>query len=496
MKRIATLLLALLTVTTTFAAAPKREFRGAWIQAVNHQFEGIPTAELKAELSRQLDSLSDCGINAILFQVRVEADALYKSDLEPWSAYLTGFQGEAPDENWDPLQFMIDECHKRCMELHAWINPFRAKTAPTTAFAPNHQMKVHPERIIAYGDLALFNPALQENRDYICQVAADIVTRYDIDGFHIDDYFYPYPDGNRKFQDDASFKADPRGFDNKEDWRRDNVNLFIEQLYNTVKQIKPYVKFGISPFGIYRNKSDNYPEGSETTGFENYSGLYADVMLWIEKGWMDYCIPQTYWNTGYKAADYAILAKWWSDHAGDCLMYLGQDVERTITGVDPNHPESNQQRHKLNLERILNGLQGNCFWPAKSVVDNPRDYRTVLKTEYYNSPALQPLSAGLPSNTPGKVRKLMPVETSDGPVLFWTAPKAKKELDRAVQYVVYRFEKGQTENLDDPRNIVAITNRLFLNLPYRDGSTQYIYIVTALNRIQRESPPAKCKVNL
>lgn len=496
MKRIATLLLALLTVTTTFAAAPKREFRGAWIQAVNHQFEGIPTAELKAELSRQLDSLSDCGINAILFQVRVEADALYKSDLEPWSAYLTGFQGEAPDENWDPLQFMIDECHKRCMELHAWINPFRAKTAPTTAFAPNHQMKVHPERIIAYGDLALFNPALQENRDYICQVAADIVTRYDIDGFHIDDYFYPYPDGNRKFQDDASFKADPRGFDNKEDWRRDNVNLFIEQLYNTVKQIKPYVKFGISPFGIYRNKSDNYPEGSETTGFENYSGLYADVMLWIEKGWMDYCIPQTYWNTGYKAADYAILAKWWSDHAGDCLMYLGQDVERTITGVDPNHPESNQQRHKLNLERILNGLQGNCFWPAKSVVDNPRDYRTVLKTEYYNSPALQPLSAGLPSNTPGKVRKLMPVETSDGPVLFWTAPKAKKELDRAVQYVVYRFEKGQTANLDDPRNIVAITNRLFLNLPYRDGSTQYIYIVTALNRIQRESPPAKCKVNL
>ena len=196
MKRLATLLLALLTVAFTFAAAPKREFRGAWIQAVNHQFEGIPTAELKAELSRQLDSLASCGINAILFQVRVEADALYKSELEPWSAYLTGFQGEAPDEDWDPLQFMIDECHARCMELHAWINPFRAKTKPTTEFAPTHQMKVHPERIIKFGDLALFDPALQENRDYICQVAADIVNRYDIDGFHIDDYFYPYPDGN------------------------------------------------------------------------------------------------------------------------------------------------------------------------------------------------------------------------------------------------------------------------------------------------------------
>ena len=496
MRRLAFVLLTLSVVLLCSAAAPKREFRGAWIQAVNHQFEGIPTAELKTELSRQLDSLASCGINTILFQVRVEADALYKSALEPWSAFLTGFQGEAPDEDWDPLQFMIDQCHSRCMELHAWITPFRAKTAATTEFADNHQIKLHPERIIKYGDLALFDPALKENRDYICKVAADIVTRYDIDGFHIDDYFYPYPDGNRKFQDDASFRNDPRGFKDKDDWRRDNVNLFVEQLYHTVKEIKPWVKFGISPFGIYRNKSSEYPQGSETTGFENYSGLYADVLYWIEKGWMDYCIPQTYWNTGYKAADYAILAKWWSDHAGGCLMYLGQDVERTVTGKDPNHPESNQQRHKLNLERILGGLQGNCFWPAKSVVDNPDDYRSVLASEYYTTPALQPLAVYLPSNTPGKVRKLMRVETKDGPVLFWTAPKAKKELDKAIQYVVYRFEKGQQIDLDDPRNIVAITRRSFLNLPFRDGSTQYIYVVTALNRIQRESTPAKCKVNL
>lgn len=496
MKRLCSLLIALLTVAFTFAAAPKREFRGAWIQAVNHQFEGIPTAQLKAELTRQLDTLASCGINTILFQVRVEADALYKSDLEPWSAFLTGFQGEAPDYDWDPLQFMIDECHARCMELHAWINPFRAKTAATTDFAPTHQMTLHPERIIRYGDLALFDPALKENRDYICQVAADIVTRYDIDGFHIDDYFYPYPDGNRKFNDDKSFKADPRGFSNRDDWRRDNVNLFVEQLYHTVKEIKPWVKFGISPFGIYRNKSAQYPNGSETTGLENYSGLYADVLYWIEKGWMDYCIPQTYWNTGYKAADYAILAKWWSDNAGGCLMYLGQDVERTLTGVDPSHPESNQQRHKLNLERILSGLQGNCFWPAKSVVDNPGNYRTVLAQEYHTAPALQPVADYMPKNTPGKVRKLMHVQTKYGPVLFWTAPKARKEMDKAIQYVVYRFEKGQAINLDDPQHIVAITRRSFLKLPYRDGSTQYIYVVTALNRIQRESAPAKCKVNL
>ena len=475
MKRLTSLLFMLSVALLCSAVSPKREFRGAWIQAVNHQFEGIPTAQLKAELTRQLDSLESCGINAILFQVRVEADALYKSELEPWSAYLTGFQGEAPDEDWDPLEFMIEQCHARCMELHAWINPFRAKTTETTEFAPNHQIKTHPERIINYGKLALFNPALQENRDYICKVAADIVTRYDIDGFHIDDYFYPYPDGNLKFNDDASFRKDPRGFKNKDDWRRDNVNLFIEQLYKTVKDIKPWVRFGISPFGIYRNKSAAYPEGSESSGFENWSGLYADVLLWIEKGWMDYCIPQVYWNTGNKAADYSILTKWWSDHAGGCLMYIGQDV---------------------NLQRIMKGLQGSCQWPAKSVVDNPKDYRTILSNEYYNTPALQPVADYMPKNTPGKVRKLMKVETKDGPVLFWTAPKAKKEMDKATQYVVYRFEKGQEINIDDPSHIVAITRRSYLNLPFRDGKTQYIYVVTALNRIQRESVLSKCKVNL
>ncbi|MBO7588283.1 MAG: family 10 glycosylhydrolase [Bacteroidaceae bacterium] len=496
MKRLSTLLLSLASILICSAAAPKREFRGAWIQAVNHQFEGIPAAELKAELSRQLDSLASCGINAILFQVRVEADALYKSDLEPWSAFLTGAQGKAPDENWDPLEFMIKECHNRCMELHAWINPFRAKTAPTKEFAYNHQMRQHPERIIRYGELALFDPALKENRDWICQVAADIIRRYDIDGFHIDDYFYPYPDGNLKFNDDASFRQDPRGFTNRDDWRRDNVNLFIEQLYHTVKDIKPWVKFGISPFGIYRNKSAAYPEGSESSGFENWSGLYADVLLWIEKGWMDYCIPQVYWNTGNKAADYSILTQWWSDHAGGCLMYIGQDVERTVQGKDPNHPESHQLRHKLNLQRILHGLQGNCFWPAKSLVDNPKDYRTILKAEYYSTPALQPLSDNMPKNIPSKVRKLMPVETKDGPVLFWTAPKARKEMDRAVQYVVYRFKRGETINIDNPQHIVAVTRHTFLNLPYRDGVNQYTYVVTALNRIQRESVPVKCKVNL
>ena len=488
----------LLTVTTLFAAAPKREFRGAWIQAVNHQFEAIPTAELKRTLISQLDSLEKARINTILFQIRVEGDALYKSEIEPWSKYLTGKQGQAPDEDWDPLQFMIDECHKRGMELHAWINPFRAQTASTKDLSPMHQISQHPDRFIKYGSLVLFNPAIQENCDHICKVAADITRRYDIDGFHMDDYFYPYPDGNLKFNDDAWFKADNRGFTDKADWRRDNVNRFVEQIRDTIKTIKPWVRFGISPFGIYRNSSPSYHNGSLTNGLENYSGLYADILYWIEKGWMDYCIPQVYWNTGHKTADYSVLTKWWSENAGNCVMVIGQDVDRTITGTDPGNRSMHQQRHKLNLERIMPGLQGNCFWYAKAVVDNVGNYRTILTEEYHQYPALQPVAPTMSQDAPGKVRKVMCLETTDGPVLFWTPSKynKKKIFEKPVKYVIYRFNKDEQINIEDPSRIITITDRLFINLPYKDGTTEYVYVVTALNRLQVESAPVKCKIKL
>lgn len=484
-------------ISVCYASAPKREFRGAWIQAVNCQFQGIPAKVLKQTLSDQLDSLASCGINAILFQVRVEGDALYKSEIEPWSRYLTGEQGKTPDEDWDPLSFMVEQCHNRGMEIHAWINPFRAKTKPTTKISPLHQYKQHPDRFIKYGDMVLFNPALKVNRDFICGVAADIVNRYNIDGLHIDDYFYPYPEDGINFNDDAYFRSDSRSFKSKADWRRDNVNRFIEELHDTIKSIKPWVKFGISPFGIYRNQSAEYPEGSVSNGLENYSGLYADILYWIEQGWMDYCIPQVYWNVGNKVADYEILTRWWAEHAGDCPMYIGQDVERTIAGTDPT-PGSNdhQERYKMNLQRSLEGLQGSCQWPAKSVVDNVEDYRTILKNEYYNYPSLQPISPTLPQDIPGKVRKIMYLETADGPVLFWTAPKCKSEIDRADKYVVYRFKKSEKIDIEDPSKIVGIINQSFFSLPEAEKKSTYIYVVTALSRVQVESQPVKCKVKL
>lgn len=273
----------------------------------------MPAEKLKQNLTGQLNSLQKAGINAIIFQVRPEADALYASRLEPWSRFLTGVQGKAPEPYWDPMQFMIDECHKRGMEFHAWINPYRTKTTLKSELAPNHVYNIHPEWFVAYGDQLYFDPALPESRRHICMVVSDIVSRYDVDAIHMDDYFYPYPVKGKDFPDDASFARLGGGFGNKGDWRRNNVNMLIKKLHETIREIKPWVKFGVSPFGIYRNESSD-PLGSKTKGLQNYDDLYADVLLWAREGWIDYNIPQIYWHIGHPAADYETLVKWWARH--------------------------------------------------------------------------------------------------------------------------------------------------------------------------------------
>ena len=255
MRRVILLLVMLLALTAQ--AQKKREFRGAWIQCVNGQFKGMPTQDMQKTLAYQLDELKKDGCNAIIFQVRPECDALYESKLEPWSYYLTGEQGKAPQPYWDPLQWMIDQCHKRGMELHAWINPYRAKTKVAHTNSPGHVVSRHPERCFDYDGLTLLNPALKENRDYICAVVMDIVERYDIDGLHMDDYFYPYPTPGVEIPDTADFEANNEGYTDIGDWRRHNVDLFVEQLAETVHNTKPWVKVGISPFGIYRNQKSH-----------------------------------------------------------------------------------------------------------------------------------------------------------------------------------------------------------------------------------------------
>ncbi|MBQ9357817.1 MAG: family 10 glycosylhydrolase [Prevotella sp.] len=497
MKR--TFLLLSLIIGSLFissaVAQQKREFRGAWIQCVNGQFQGLPTSQIQQTLTQQLDELQLMGVNAIIFQVRPECDALYQSSIEPWSRFLTGRQGQAPVPYWDPLQWMIEQCHQRQMELHAWINPYRAKTKGTTALAQSHIAVTHPERCFAYDGMQILNPGDPENRDYICQVVRDIVLRYDIDGLHLDDYFYPYPVAGQTIPDDQQYRLYNNGIQDRGDWRRYNVNLFVRQLYETVHTAKPWVKVGISPFGIYRNKRSSVI-GSQTNGLQNYDDLYADVLMWVNNGWVDYLVPQIYWEIGNRAADYETLIRWWAQYAAARPLYIGEDVERTVRAADLMNPQQHQQAAKQVLHQQLPTVRGSVLWYAKAAVDNPGNYATMLRHQYWRYPALQPQMPFLDKKAPGKPRRLKPIWTEDGYVLCWTAPKGKNWDDVAVRYVVYRFAQGERANIEDPSHIVAITDQPFLRLPYVDGTTKYTYAVTALDRMQNESKPAKKTIKL
>jgi len=502
MKQLKKILMLVLAMTWVAAmpvnAQNKREFRGAWIQCVNGQYLGKSTQQIQAMLSQQLDELQKDGVNAIIFQVRAECDALYQSDLEPWSKFLTGVQGRAPSPYWDPLQWMIDQCHSRGMELHAWINPYRAKHSVTSIeqVSPQSIVKKRPDLCFNYGKLTLLNPGLQEAADYTCKVAADIVSRYDIDGFHIDDYFYPYPEAGRDIPDVALYQQNPHGMRNIGDWRRDNVSRFVKQLGETIHAIKPWVKFGVSPFGIYRNKRTD-PNGSNTFGLQNYDDLYADVLLWVNNGWVDYCVPQLYWEIGNRAADYKTLITWWNKNAGNRPLYIGEDIERTAKYADPVNPQSHQLPAKHRLHQQMNNVKGTVLWYAKTAADNVGNIGHTLRDYYWKYPALPPLMPFLDDKAPKDVKGLKFSWTEDGPVLTWKAPKASKKKggDVANRFAIYRFEKGAQVNLSDVTALQCVTYAQRYKVPFVKDK-KYVYVVTALDRVGNESKGKKVKVNL
>lgn len=488
-KYVIILVMLLLAVIDANAISPKREFRGAWVQIINGQFQGLGTEATQRRLTDQLDAMQRCGINVVMFQVRGEADAMYASPYEPWSRFLTGKQGQAPSPYWDPLAWMVSECHKRQMELHAWINPYRAKTKGTTELATTHPYVQNPNRFFSYDNLILFDPALEENRQYICKIATDIVTRYDVDGLHIDDYFYPYPVTGVPIPDDESFRTYNNGISDRGDWRRYNVNLLIEMLHHTIHEAKPWVKFGVSPFGIYHNAtSTSRIPGSDTRGLQNYDDLYADVLYWINKGWVDYTVPQVYWENGHKTADYERLVRFWNQYGGARPLVIGQDIDRTVKHGD--------FQKKLDLQRSMPRVSGSCMWYSAALASNTGNYAEALRANYHQYPALQPLMPFIDAEAPGKVRRLKAVWTSDGYMLFWTAPTYKSAMNNAESYVVYAFAQGERINIEDPSHIVAITKNTYYRLPYEQGQRRYTYVVTSLDRLQNESKLKKKSLKL
>ena len=477
----------------TGSAYPKREFRAAWIQSVNGQFRGMPTEKLKQNLIGQLNSLQKAGINAIIFQVRPEADALYASRLEPWSRFLTGVQGKAPEPYWDPMQFMIDECHKRGMEFHAWINPYRTKTTLKSELAPNHVYNIHPEWFVTYGDQIYFDPALPESREHICKIVSDIVSRYDVDAIHMDDYFYPYPIAGSEFPDENSYARYGNGMD-RGDWRRENVNALIKELHKIIKSRKPWVRFGISPFGIYRNQKSD-PDGSATNGLQNYDQLYADVLLWTRNGWVDYMLPQLYWEIGHQAACVETLIYWWNNHANGRHLYIGQDVARTMNATDVN-PIYTQLNHKMQLSRYLDHVGGNCFWPGYSLLENYKGIADDLKGYYHAVPSLIPAYTFIDSKAPDEVKGLKAKWTPEGYELQWKRKKTNDEMQKQIYFCVYRFAPSEDICLCDASHLVAITRDTKFLLPYKHGTRQYVYVVTAVDRMHNESKGKIKKVKL
>ncbi|MDH6356725.1 family 10 glycosylhydrolase [Parabacteroides sp. PF5-9] len=470
---------------------PKREFRGAWIQTVHQEeYQRMTPAQMKADFIRKLDFLSACGINAIIFQVRPEADAFYQSNIEPWSRFLTGEQGKAPEGNFDPMAFMIAECHKRCMEFHAWLNPYRVSTSGNTKLADSHIYHRYPQRFVTYNNQILFDPGLPENRQYICRIVRDIVTRYEVDAIHMDDYFYPYPAAGEPFPDDESFRryGKQQGYSESQrgDWRRENVNLLVSEIKHTILLAKPWVRFGISPFGIYRNKKST-PDGSgsNTNGLQNYDDLYADVLHWEKQGWIDYTIPQIYWEIGHQAANYTTLAKWWARNNRGGHLYIGQDVSRTM--------KADQLTDKMFYERTLPHVKGNCFWPANEILWNNKGVADSLKRHYHRHPALIPAYTHLHKRSPDEVEVLYVEKRKEEYFLSWGTGQNRTNPEFPCYFVIYKFARGEKINLNDPSKIIAITSDKQYKLPYEKGEKIYTYVVTAVDRFHNESKKGKRK---
>ncbi|MEA5598977.1 glycoside hydrolase family 10 protein [Rivularia sp. UHCC 0363] len=405
---------------------PNREFRGAWVASVwNSDWPsraGLSVDQQKAELIQILDKLQELNFNALILQVRPEGDALYPSKYEPWSAWLTGIQGKAP--GYDPLEFAIAECHKRNIEFHAWFNPYRASTSYNTKNVAPHIAVTNPQVVYRWGTQLWMDPGAEVVQDRAYNVIMDVVQRYDIDGVHLDDYFYPYPISGESFPDRKTYTAyqNAGGKLSLNDWRRDNVNRMVQRLWSGINSIKSHVKFGISPFGIYR---PGEPSGIQ--GLDAYDVLYADAKKWLQQGWLDYIAPQLYWRIDQTAQSYPTLLKWWTSiNSKQRHVYAGNTIAR-LDGEAWTQAEIIKQ---VTISRSLNKMSlGNIFFSVNAIKENRQGIAEKFKSLLYREPALVPVMQWrntLPPASPIQVEannRKITWATGGGEIRYWTLYK-------------------------------------------------------------------------
>lgn len=381
----------LLPVDSTAQAKP--EFRGVWVATVDNidwpSKGNYYSDSQKVEFIKLLDMHQYNGMNALIVQIRPATDAFYPSQYEPWSEFLTGKQGLPPTPYYDPLEFMITETHKRGLEFHAWMNPYRAVfNIEKSSVAANHITKVHPEWFLTYGDKRYFDPGNKEVQLYVTHVVKDVVRRYAVDAIHFDDYFYPYRITGKEFPDDEKYKQYGNGL-NKDDWRRSNVDSIIIMLSRAIKNENPKCQFGISPFGIWRNEDKDPVNGSKTKGGQtNYDDLYADILLWLRKGWIDYVAPQLYWEFGHKVAPYEVLLDWWSKHTYGRNCYIGLGIYKANS--NSVWKDVTQLPRQIIALRNTPNIQGMIFFSSKSFKSNPNGWSDSLRLDYFKQPAKTP----------------------------------------------------------------------------------------------------------
>ncbi|MBL0274339.1 MAG: family 10 glycosylhydrolase [Chitinophagaceae bacterium] len=471
------------TIQEPAAVLPQvqQEFRAAWIATVANinwpSKPGLPTATQQQEAIALLDFLQAHHLNAAILQVRPQADALYKSDIEPWSYYLSGMQGKAPDPYYDPLEFWVKEAHDRGIELHVWLNPYRAHHKDGKTISDQSIVKKHPELVLYLKEgYWWMDPAQKAVQDITNDVVMDLVQRYDIDGVHMDDYFYPYPsyNGSADFPDSVSWLAYQQngGKLSRADWRRDAVNQLVERLYKNIKASKPWIKFGVSPFGIWR---PGYPESVE--GFDQYNQLYADARLWLNKGWVDYFSPQLYWPVNRYAQSYPALLGWW---AGENKMkrHLWPGISVGRDSTDKNLDETINQ---IMIDRgMLPQSKGVVHWSISSLTKNPRLADTLLKS-VYKKQALVPASPWLDKKAPAPpvVSRALEKEVYK---INWTHPDEKD----VFRWVIY-YQYGNTWTYQVCNHLVR---SLQLEQTKGTGALQQqlrSVIVTAVDRTGNES---------
>jgi uncharacterized lipoprotein YddW (UPF0748 family) len=491
------ILLTLLTahyslLTIHSYAQPKYEFRAAWIATVDNidwpSKGNFNTDSQKVEFIRILDMHKRNGMNAVIVQIRPAADAFYPSQYEPWSEWLTGKQGQPPSPYYDPLEFMITETHKRGMEFHAWCNPYRAVfRIGVSSISATHITKVHPEWFLTYGDTKYFDPGNKDVQQYVTNVIRDIVKRYDVDAIHFDDYFYPYRISGKEFPDNLSYLKYGNGM-NKEDWRRSNTDSIIVALGMAIKQEKKYCRFGVSPFSVWRNIDKDSSGSSTKAGQTNYDDLYADIVLWLKNGWIDYVAPQLYFEFGHKAAPYEVLLDWWGKHTYGRHCYIGLGMYRANS--NPAWRDKTLLPRQIVELRKTAGVQGMIFFSSKSFEKNPNGWNDSLQNNYFKTPSLIP-----PMGWIDTAKLHEPVVRSrynkQDSTLSASFQKGLTE-DDVKGFAVYRTGNGNSIN--DSNSVFAFvpfSPDAKFNLKVTEGERmkQLSYFVTTVSRTNVESRP-------